>query len=98
MGAGTEAEFFHRHGRAGADGERAAVEQRCDGGPARGVGIRPYNGTAAAFGGRCRWESVRSTTLATMDEQSRCRVGGKNLFDHPAREPHPLVYQIFPVG
>ena len=53
---------------------------------------------AAAFGGRCRWESVRSTTLATLDEQSRCRVGAKNLFDHPAREPHPLVHQIFPVG
>src|SRR6266849_3053506 len=34
---------------------------------------------AAAFGGRCRWESVRSTTLATLDEQSRCRVGPKNL-------------------
>ena len=33
-----------------------------------------------------------------MDEQSRCRVGPKNLFDHPAREPHPLVHQIFPVG
>ena len=93
------AEFFHRRGRAGADGEGAAVEQRCDGGPASGVGIgRPCNGNAAAFGGRCRWESVRSTTLATMDEQSRCRVGPKNLFDRPARDPHPLVHQISPVG
>ena len=53
---------------------------------------------AAAFGGRCRWESVRSTTLAMLDEQSRCRVGPKNLFDHPARDPHPLVHQISPVG
>ena len=60
MGAGGVAEFFHRRGRAGADGEGAAVEQRCDGGPASGVGIgRPCNGNAAAFGGRCRWESVR---------------------------------------
>ena len=53
---------------------------------------------AAAFGGRCRWESVRDITLATLDEQSRCRVGPKNLFDRPARDPHPLVPQIFPVG
>ncbi len=99
MGAGSVAEFFHRRGRAGADGEGAAVEQRCDGGPASGVGIgRPYNGNVAACGGRCRWESVRSTTLATMDEQSRCQVGPQNLFDHPARDPHPLVHQIFPVG
>ena len=33
------AEFFHRRGRASADGEGAGVEQRCDGGPASGVGI-----------------------------------------------------------
>src|SRR3984893_16826151 len=52
----------------------------------------------AACGGGCRGESVRDTTLATMDEQSRCRVGPKNLFDRPARDPHPLVHQIFPVG
>ena len=45
MGAGSVAEFFHRRGRAGADGEGAAVEQRYDGGPASGVGIgRPCNG------------------------------------------------------
>ena len=204
-GAGSVAEFFHRRGRAGADGEGAAVEQRRDGGPASGVGIgRPCNGkcggvrrsvqvgigtrynardyggaepmsggtqksvrpprqgppsprpsnfprgvatrwrlwvraawqnfsigvggqvrtvrerrsnrdamaapraawesvgrateNAAAFGGRCRWESVRDTTLATTEEQSRCQVGPKNLFDRPARDPHPLVHQIFPVG
>ena len=39
MGAGGVAEFFHRRGRASADGEGAGVEQRCDGGPASGVGI-----------------------------------------------------------
>jgi hypothetical protein len=43
---GGMAEFFNRRGRAGADGEGAAVEERCDGGPASGGG----------------WESVRSTT------------------------------------
>src|SRR5713101_3333245 len=53
---------------------------------------------AAAVGGRCRWESVRSTTGETLDEQSRCRVGPKNLFDRPARDPQPLVHQISPVG
>jgi hypothetical protein len=43
-------------------------------------------------------ESVRDTTLATLDEQSGRRVGPKILFDHPAREPHPLLHQVFPVG
>jgi len=37
------AEFFNRRGWAGADGEGAAVEERCNGGPASGVGIgTPY--------------------------------------------------------
>jgi hypothetical protein len=34
--------------------------------------------------------AVKATTTHTTFD--------KNLFDHPAREPHPLVYQIFPVG
>ena len=49
------AEFFNRRGRAGADGEGAAVEQRCDGSPASGVGIgTPWNENAVAFGGSAR--------------------------------------------
>jgi hypothetical protein len=49
-GCGGVADFFNRRGRAGADGEGAAVEQRCDGSPASGVGIgTPYNGNSVAF-------------------------------------------------
>src|ERR1700687_4940020 len=52
MGAGGVAEFFHRRGRAGADGEGAAVEQRFDGGPASDVGIgTPCQGNVGALGG-----------------------------------------------
>jgi len=59
-GCGGVAEFFNRRGRAGADGEGAAVEQRCDGSPASAEGIgTSYNGNAAAFGGRRGRESVR---------------------------------------
>jgi len=61
MGAGGVTEFFIRRGRAGADGEEATVEQRCDGSPASGVGDR-----------------LRNTTLATLVEQSRRRVGPKS--------------------
>jgi hypothetical protein len=59
-----------------------------------GIGT-PYNGkfggvpTVGAGGNR-----YAVTTLATLDEQSRCQVGPKIPFDHPARDPHPLLHQI----
>ena len=34
-----------------------------------------------------RMEAVHDTTLATLDEQSHCQVGPKNLFDRPAQDP-----------
>jgi hypothetical protein len=80
MGAGGVAEFFHRRGRAGADGEGAAVEQRRDGCPASGVGIGTQYNTRDA------------------DEQSRCRVGPKILFDRPARDPIPSCIKFSPWG
>jgi hypothetical protein len=99
MGAGGAAESFNRRVRAGADVEGAVVELKCDGSPASGVGI----GTRTTemrrrCSGRRGWESVHSTTLATLDEQSRCQVGSKNLFDRPVRDPHPLLHQVSPVG
>src|ERR1700693_1646000 len=55
---------------------------RCEGSPASGGG----------------WESVHRTTIAMLDEQSRCQVGPKILFDRPrpgSPVPHP---SDFPVG
>ena len=46
---------------------------------------------------RAAWESVRSRTLATLEEQSRCR-GGQKSVRPPRQRPHPLVPQISPVG
>ena len=42
--------------------------------------------------GRRGWESVRSTTLATLDEQSGRRVGPTILFDPPRP---PLLTSFF---
>ena len=47
---------------------------------------------------RAAWESVRSRTLATLEEQSRCRGGAKNLFDRPARDPIPSCIKFPPWG
>ena len=46
---------------------------------------------------RAAWESVRSRTLATLEE-SRCRGGAKNLFDRPARDPIPSCLKFPPWG
>jgi hypothetical protein len=54
-----------------------------------------WDGVAASGDG---WESVHDTTLATLDEQSRCRVGPKILFDRPARDPPSPPPSNFPVG
>src|SRR6266851_1958925 len=49
-GSGGAAEFFNRRGRSGADGEGAAVEQRCDGSPASGGRIgTPYHENSVVF-------------------------------------------------
>ena len=63
-------------------GNRYTVQRKCGGIPTVRRGL----------------ESVRDTTLATLGEQSRRQVGPKNLFGHPARDPHPLVHQISPMG
>src|SRR5260370_74326 len=49
------------------------------------------------FGGRRGWKSVRSTTLKTLDEPSRCQVGPKILIDRPASTPIPSSIK-FPFG
>src|SRR5712691_9471791 len=49
------------------------------------------------FGGRRGWKSVRSTTLETLDEPSRCQVGPKILIDRPASTPIPSSIK-FPFG
>src|SRR5260370_27855261 len=41
------------------------------------------------FGGRRGWKSVRSTTLKTLDEPSRCQVGPKILIDRDRKTPLP---------
>jgi len=55
-----KAEFFNRAPQAGADGEDAAVEERCG------------NGAAGGAGG---WESVHCTTASAQEMQRAARVG-----------------------
>ena len=85
MGAGGVAEFFNRRGRAGADGEGAAVEQRCDGRPASGVGIgTPYNGKC---GGVRR--SVQVAVQRSLRWMSRADVGWDPKSVRPPRQGPP---------
>jgi hypothetical protein len=55
--------------------EEAAVDERCEGGPASGGG----------------WESVHRTTLAPLAAQNRRHVGPTILFDRPRQDPPLLA-------
>jgi hypothetical protein len=100
MRVGGAGEFFNRRGRAGADAEGAAVEQRCDGSPASGGGVdTPYNGNLVAAQ-RAAAGGNRYTVQQWRRWMSRADVGWdpKICSTAPPGTPHPLLHQISPWG
>jgi hypothetical protein len=75
MRAAVWRNFSNRGPQAGPGGEEAAVDGRCEGGPASGGG----------------WESVHRTTLAPLAAQNRRHVGPTILFDRPRQDPPLLA-------